>query len=325
MTQRFEPFLNKTHRIVFFKKKKQMWFKELDFFLKYLSKNLNLIFLKKKKKRWPEELNFDFSWIWRKELDFCWWLKELNLFSKQKMTPTIEPFDNVWLKELNILSADGGRRDVFPFNIGTATNVWFHGLRGISLRASVPCSYVLSKRPGGRQVPRHREAGRRKHGTTMTRRKHGRAASGLASCSLSNPLQFPLAVNSGLPKGRLCSGLTCRQRVDVTLLGWRGHNGYERHDTFNLEENALHVIFTTVRQLGQYPTWDGDWWRWSWKSLNMLWRFTAPTDVISVFEAIWTLVTSPMVVPIKTQIEVARNPCTTRLAIPAPSARLTIW
>ena len=33
---------------------------------------------------------------------------------------------------------------------------------------------------------------------------------------------------------------TCRQRSDVTLLGWRGHNGCERHDTFNLEENALH-------------------------------------------------------------------------------------
>ena len=40
--------------------------------------------------------------------------------------------------------------------------------------------------------PRHREAGRRKHGTTMTRRKHGRAASGQATCSFSNPLEFHL-------------------------------------------------------------------------------------------------------------------------------------
>ena len=38
------------------------------------------------------------------------------------------------------LSTDGGRRDVFLFNFGTATNVWFDGLRGISLRAGVPCS-----------------------------------------------------------------------------------------------------------------------------------------------------------------------------------------
>ena len=37
-------------------------------------------------------------------------------------------------------SADGGRRDVFLFNFGTATNVRFDGLRGISLRAGVPCS-----------------------------------------------------------------------------------------------------------------------------------------------------------------------------------------
>ena len=35
----------------------------------------------------------------------------------------------------------------FFFKFGTATNVWFDGLRGISLRAGVPCSSVPSKRP----------------------------------------------------------------------------------------------------------------------------------------------------------------------------------
>ena len=43
---------------------------------------------------------------------------------------------------------------------------------------------------------------------------------------------FPPAANSGSPKGRLCSGHTCRQRSDVTLLGRRGHNGCECRDTF---------------------------------------------------------------------------------------------
>ena len=43
-------------------------------------------------------------------------------------------------EEPDTCSADGGRRDVFLFNFGTATNVWFDGLRGISLRAGVPCS-----------------------------------------------------------------------------------------------------------------------------------------------------------------------------------------
>ena len=40
----------------------------------------------------------------------------------------------------NLSSADGGRRDVFLFNFGTATNVRFDSLRGIPLRAGVPCS-----------------------------------------------------------------------------------------------------------------------------------------------------------------------------------------
>ena len=54
---------------------------------------------------------------------------------------------------------------------------------------------------GGRQKPRHREAGRRKDGTTMTPAHRGRAASGQSSCSFSNSLQFPPAAHSGLPKG----------------------------------------------------------------------------------------------------------------------------
>ena len=58
----------------------------------------------------------------------------------------------------------------FFFNFGTATNVWFDGLRGISFRAGVPCSSVPSKKPAVAQEPRQREASRRKYGTTMTRR-----------------------------------------------------------------------------------------------------------------------------------------------------------
>ena len=66
---------------------------------------------------------------------------------------------------------------MFLFNFGTATNVWFDGLRGISLRAGVPCSSVPSKHCG-------------------------RAASGKASCSLSNPLQFlvPSISHEAIPK-----------------------------------------------------------------------------------------------------------------------------
>ena len=53
------------------------------------------------------------------------------------------------------------------------------------------------EKAGGRQKLRQREAGRRKYGTTMTRRNHGRAASGQAMCSFFNPLEFPPAANSG--------------------------------------------------------------------------------------------------------------------------------
>ena len=55
----------------------------------------------------------------------------------------------------------------FFFNFDTATNVWFDGLRGIPLRAGVPCSKIPSKRPAVANQ-RYREAGRRKHGTTVT-------------------------------------------------------------------------------------------------------------------------------------------------------------
>ena len=59
----------------------------------------------------------------------------------------------------------------FFLNPGTATNVRFDGLRGISLRAGVPMQLnLVIEVAGGRQVPRNREAGRRKHGMTMTRR-----------------------------------------------------------------------------------------------------------------------------------------------------------
>ena len=54
-------------------------------------------------------------------------------------------------------------------------------------------------------------------------------------------------------KGRLCSDNTCRQRSDVTLLGWRGHHGCERHDTFNLEENAFHDIRHYRETAGTIP------------------------------------------------------------------------
>ena len=45
----------------------------------------------------------------------------------------------------------------FFFNFGTATNVWFDGLRGISLRAGVPCSSDPSKRPA---VAKNRDTAR---------------------------------------------------------------------------------------------------------------------------------------------------------------------
>ena len=84
-----------------------------------------------------------------------------------------------------------------------------------------------SKRPA---VAKYRDTARQAAADT----DHGRAAPGQASYSLTN-LQFPLAVNSGLPVGRLCGGHICRQRSDVTLLGWRGHNGCERHDTSSIQ------------------------------------------------------------------------------------------
>ena len=68
------------------------------------------------------------------------------------------------------VSAVGGRRDVFLCNLGTATNVRFDGLRGMSLRAGCAMQLNIFEKAGGRQEPRHREAGRRKDGTTMTRR-----------------------------------------------------------------------------------------------------------------------------------------------------------
>ena len=78
------------------------------------------------------------------------------------------------------------------------------------------------EKAGGRQEPRHREAGGRKHGTTMAPAHHGRAALGQASGSLSNPLQFPPAANSGLPKRRRAVA-TPPPRSDVTRrMGW-GH------------------------------------------------------------------------------------------------------
>ena len=54
-------------------------------------------------------------------------------------------------------------------------------------------------------------------------------------------------------KGRLCNSHTCRQRTDVTLLSWRRHNGCERHDSFNLEENALHDIRHYRERAGTIP------------------------------------------------------------------------
>ena len=36
-------------------------------------------------------------------------------------------------------------------------------------------------------------------------------------------------------------------------LGWRGHNGCERHDTFNLEENAIHDICHYRETAGTIP------------------------------------------------------------------------
>ena len=51
----------------------------------------------------------------------------------------------------------------FFFNFGTATNVWFDGLRGISLRAGVLCSSVPSKRPA---VAKYRDTARQAAGST---------------------------------------------------------------------------------------------------------------------------------------------------------------
>ena len=62
-----------------------------------------------------------------------------------------------------VSSADSGRRDVFLFNCGTATNVWFDGLRGIFLRVGVPCSSVPSKRPA---VAKYRETARQAAAST---------------------------------------------------------------------------------------------------------------------------------------------------------------
>ena len=117
--------------------------------------------------------------------------------------------------------ADGGRRDVFLFNFGTATNVWFDGLRGISL--SRGCAMQLSsvEEAGGRQVPRHREAGRRKHGTTMTRRtpRKGRLRPGKLQL-----IQLAAVSTCVLPK-RQCVTLpaigTRKGSVENTPAEWR--------------------------------------------------------------------------------------------------------
>ena len=60
----------------------------------------------------------------------------------------------------------------FFFNCGTATNVRFDGLRG-SLRTGVQRNRAPA---GGRQEPRHREAGRREDGNVTTPAHRGRAA-----------------------------------------------------------------------------------------------------------------------------------------------------
>ena len=106
-----------------------------------------------------------------------------------------------------IMSAAGGRRDVFLFNFSTATKIRIDGLRGISLRAGVPCSWVPSKRPA---VAKYREAGRRKHGTTMTRRtpRKGRLRPGkpqlIQSAAVSTCCQFWFTERASLWSGHTC-------------------------------------------------------------------------------------------------------------------------
>ena len=101
----------------------------------------------------------------------------------------------------------------------------------------------------GRQVPRHREAGRRKHGTTMTRRtpRKGRLRPGklqlIQSAAVSTCCQFWFTEKAPVQWPHL----------PPKLLGWRGHNGCERHDTFNLEENALHDIRHYRETAGTIP------------------------------------------------------------------------
>ena len=87
----------------------------------------------------------------------------------------------------------------FFFNFGTATNAWFDGLRGISHSRGCAMQLRSVKKAGGRQGPRHREAGRRNHGTATTRRtaRKGR----LTPCEMREPIPRGEPISTHLQRG----------------------------------------------------------------------------------------------------------------------------
>ena len=82
----------------------------------------------------------------------------------------------------NSFSADGGRRDDFLCKCGTATNVWFDGLRG-SLHTGVQMQLSTGRQSPRTATSRGRPPQRRNDHDPPAHR--GRAASGQASCSVT--------------------------------------------------------------------------------------------------------------------------------------------
>ena len=140
---------------------------------------------------------------------------------------------------VTILSADCGRRDVFLFNFGTATKVRFDGLRGISLRAGVPCSWVPSKRPA---VAKYRDTARQP--AANTERPYTTEGPPQAKQAAAYPIRcnFHLLPFLVYRKGLPVQWPHLPPKIGCDALGLAWTQWMRRHDTFNLEENALYDI-----------------------------------------------------------------------------------